>query len=293
MALPKSGRRFHHARTVPAGAAAARGHARARGRRRGRRARGRLGGERSRGLELVDDGLDLDGALDDDRLDDDEHDHDHHHDLDRVDDERLGWREQRERRERRRGQVQVLRDRYRVRVELRRHRLSVWRSERLVMRQPVGVGRPGTPTPVGRYYLVELIQTDDPQGPYGPYAFGLSAHSDVLQRFDGGDGQVGIHGTNFLQGLGTDVSHGCIRIGNGAIVRLARTLPLGTPVTIVGGARPAQPPHARPPVARPISAAPTPSPGARAAPPQPRPTAGWAVAFRRYVEELLAFLHLE
>ena len=193
----------------------------------------------------------------------------------------------------RRSQVLVLRDQYRVRVELRRHRLSVWRSGRLVMRQPVGVGRPGTPTPVGRYYLVELIQTDDPQGPYGPYAFGLSAHSDVLQRFDGGDGQVGIHGTNFLQGLGTDVSHGCIRIGNAAIVRLARTLPLGTPVTIVGGARPARPPHARPPVAGPISAPLRPSPAARAAPPQPRTTPGWAVAFRRYVDELLAFLHLE
>jgi lipoprotein-anchoring transpeptidase ErfK/SrfK len=193
----------------------------------------------------------------------------------------------------RRSQVRVLRNDYRVRVELGRHRLSVWRRGRLVMRRPVGVGQSGTPTPVGRYYVVELIQTDDPQGSYGPYAFGLSAHSDVLKRFDGGDGQVGIHGTNYPQGLGTDVSHGCIRIGNDAIVRLAKTLPLGTPVTIVGRAPVVKPPHAAPSPAH--QARPPALPAATARPRAPENLAAlrFAALLRSFFRDLFALLRVK
>jgi lipoprotein-anchoring transpeptidase ErfK/SrfK len=196
----------------------------------------------------------------------------------------------------RRSQVRLLRNEYRVRIDLRRHRLSVWRGGRLALRQPVGVGRSETPTPAGLYYVVELIQTDDPHGPYGPYAFGLSAHSDVLRRFDGGDGQVGIHGTNEPQGLGTDVSHGCIRIGNGTIARLAKTLPLGTPVQIVGGARVSAPPR---PGARhvPGTKADTP-PVLAAAKVRPRPAENaasirWGRLLGGYLLRLFALLHME
>jgi lipoprotein-anchoring transpeptidase ErfK/SrfK len=89
-----------------------------------------------------------------------------------------------------------------------------------------------TPTPVGLYYITELLKQPDPTGPYGPYAFGLSAHSDVLHEFAGRDGILGLHGTDFPQGIGTNVSHGCIRMSNHAITKLAHVLPVGTPVRI-------------------------------------------------------------
>ncbi len=60
----------------------------------------------------------------------------------------------------------------------------------------------------------------------------LSAHSPVYTSFEGGDGQVGLHGTNQPSVLGTDVSHGCIRVANRVITRLARSVPLGTLVDI-------------------------------------------------------------
>ena len=88
------------------------------------------------------------------------------------------------------------------------------------------------PTPIGIYYIKELLKQPDPSGPYGPYAFALSAYSNVLYSFGGGAGEIGIHGTNEPAALGSDVSHGCIRISNAAIARLARMLPLGTPVEI-------------------------------------------------------------
>jgi lipoprotein-anchoring transpeptidase ErfK/SrfK len=128
--------------------------------------------------------------------------------------------------------VKFLRDPYAVSVDLRKRRLHVWKSARLIVNVPVGVGRSVTPTPAGIYFLVELIKQADPNGSYGPYAFGTSAYSNVLQTFGGGPGQVGIHGTNEPQFVGTYVSHGCIRLRNRDIVRLAHMLPLGTPVYI-------------------------------------------------------------
>jgi lipoprotein-anchoring transpeptidase ErfK/SrfK len=128
--------------------------------------------------------------------------------------------------------VRLSLDPYRVNVSLSAHTVSVWRNSVLFSRYRAGVGTSATPTPTGRYYLVELLRQPAPDGPYGPYAFGLSAYSTVLSSFGGGPGQIGLHGTNAPAQLGTDVSHGCVRIDNAAITRLAHVLPLGTPVTI-------------------------------------------------------------
>ncbi len=121
---------------------------------------------------------------------------------------------------------------YKVRVRLRAHRLTVWRAGKVILRKPIGTGRAVSPTPTGRYYITDLIKARDPKGLYGPYSFGLSGHSPVYTSFRGGNGQLGLHGTNAPADLGTDVSAGCIRVGNGAIRALAKILPLGTPVTI-------------------------------------------------------------
>lgn len=133
----------------------------------------------------------------------------------------------------RRGDVALGVDPYRLRIDLRRHRLTLLRRGAVVDRAPIGVGQAVTPTPSGVYFLTELFRLTNPGGPYGPYGFGLSAYSDVLHQFAGADGQIGIHGTNDPAGIGHNVSHGCIRMKNTEIVRLARLLPLGTRVDIV------------------------------------------------------------
>jgi lipoprotein-anchoring transpeptidase ErfK/SrfK len=132
-----------------------------------------------------------------------------------------------------RTDVQLALDPYRIEVRLRQHKMTVWRGKSVAERDPVGVGRRAvTPTPFGLYYITELLKQPDPTGIYGPYAFGLSAYSDVLHEFAGGNGEIGLHGTNEPWAVGTDVSHGCIRFYNSVITRLARELPLGTPVRI-------------------------------------------------------------
>jgi hypothetical protein len=132
----------------------------------------------------------------------------------------------------RRSAVRLTRTAYRVVVELKRHRLVAYDGRRAVLRTDIGVGRSLSPTPTGTYFVTDLLRPPDPNGFYGPYAFGLSAYSPVYTSFAGGDGQIGIHGTDQPSALGHDVSHGCIRVANADIERLARTLPLGTPVRI-------------------------------------------------------------
>ena len=128
--------------------------------------------------------------------------------------------------------VRMYRNGYRLVVHLRAHKLSLWRGAALIAAFPIAVGTSSTPTPRGLFYVVELLRPNDPNGSYGPYAFGLSAHSQRLKTFAGGDGRVGLHGTNQPGLIGTSISHGCIRLRNAAIRRLAKILPLGTPVYV-------------------------------------------------------------
>jgi lipoprotein-anchoring transpeptidase ErfK/SrfK len=122
--------------------------------------------------------------------------------------------------------------RYRITVELGAHRLQAFDGDRVVLEGSVAVGAVATPTPTGDYYIVALLKAPNPNTVYGPYAYGLSGHSEVLESFAGGDAEVGIHGNNDASVLGKDVSHGCVRMSNDGITSLAALLPLGTPVSI-------------------------------------------------------------
>jgi len=102
----------------------------------------------------------------------------------------------------------------------------------VLLQEPVAIGASDTPTPTGKYYLRVLLEAPDPDTVYGPYAYGLSGHSNVLEEFNGGDGELGIHGNNDASVLGQSITHGCIRMSNDGITRLTKILPLGTPVEI-------------------------------------------------------------
>ena len=107
---------------------------------------------------------------------------------------------------------------------------TLFRDERPVFAAPVGVGRAASPTPAGEFYVREKLGGfANPF--YGPIAFGTSGRSPVFTDWPGG-GFIGIHGTNQPRLIPGRVSHGCIRMRNSAILRLAKLMPLGTPVTI-------------------------------------------------------------
>lgn len=130
------------------------------------------------------------------------------------------------------SEVSTFEHNFRVLVELGLHRITVYKGNEVFLQEPIGVGTKDTPTPGGLYYIKELLQPPDPNTVYGPYAYGLSGFSNVLANFAGGEGVIGIHGNNDPSTLGKDVSHGCIRMSNAGITKLATTLPLGVPVEI-------------------------------------------------------------
>jgi lipoprotein-anchoring transpeptidase ErfK/SrfK len=120
--------------------------------------------------------------------------------------------------------------RERLVVDLEHLRATLLRDGRVVFRAPIGVGRPETPTPRGRFFIRDrLTRYSSPF--YGPLAFGTSARSATLTDWPAG-GFIGIHGTDQPQLLPGRVSHGCIRLRNPDILRLARLMPVGTPLTI-------------------------------------------------------------
>jgi lipoprotein-anchoring transpeptidase ErfK/SrfK len=129
--------------------------------------------------------------------------------------------------------VQISSTDYHVEVELGAHRITVTQGNNVSYQGPVAIGAPDTPTPTGQYYVRVKIKAIDPTTVYGPYAWGLSSHSDVLDTFNGGDGEIGIHGNNDASVLGNDVTHGCIRMDNDAITALTKVIRLGTPVDVV------------------------------------------------------------
>lgn len=132
-----------------------------------------------------------------------------------------------------RTDVELLSNPYRIKADLGNFTLTVLNGGEVMKEIPIAVAAGNTPTPGGLYYITELVQTPDPGGVYGPYAYGLSGFSEVHQTFNGGPGQLGIHGTNQPQYIGQQVSNGCIRMANADITELSKILPLGVPVEVI------------------------------------------------------------
>ena len=124
---------------------------------------------------------------------------------------------------------------WRIIVDLAARRVSVYRYGRTVRSFRAVVGKPSTPTPTGQFFVEETVQMQPGQAD-GPFALALSARSNVLQEFEGGPGQIGIHGRNGLGGtLGAAESHGCVRLATASIDWLAARIGPGTPVRIYQG----------------------------------------------------------
>jgi len=123
---------------------------------------------------------------------------------------------------------------WRLRVDTSKRRVTVFRYGRRVRSFRAVVGKRSTPTPWGRFFVEETVQLD-PDRTGAPFALALSARSTVLQRFDGGPGQIALHGMGNIGGeLGTAASHGCLRLDRRSISWLAARIGPGVPVTITG-----------------------------------------------------------
>jgi lipoprotein-anchoring transpeptidase ErfK/SrfK len=122
---------------------------------------------------------------------------------------------------------------WQITVRLSTRQVTVLFDDKARRRFTAVVGKPSTPTPQGRFFVEENVALG-PHAVGAPYALALSARSNVLQEFDGGPGQIALHGTDNIGGIpGTAASHGCVRLSTPNITWLAHHIAPGTPVTIV------------------------------------------------------------
>lgn len=117
-------------------------------------------------------------------------------------------------------------------VDLGERRLSYLVGGVELLSTDVGIGSRYNPTPTGEFFVTDSVSMSDPNSPWGPHAFGLSARSETITEFNGGDGIIGIHGTNNPSSIGDDISLGCVRLPNDVITTLYAMVPIGTRVEI-------------------------------------------------------------
>ena len=121
---------------------------------------------------------------------------------------------------------------YQIRVSLADRKLTLLHNGSVELEAPAAIGTDENPTPTGTFFYTDPLDlATQPGTAYGVFAIGLSGHSNTLSEFNGGDGQIAIHGTNDPGTIGEKVSHGCVRVNNDVILKLSK-LPLGTPVVI-------------------------------------------------------------
>ena len=116
-----------------------------------------------------------------------------------------------------------------IHVSLSERALELLYDGRVVMRTPVVIGAPSTPTPPGQFSVDDVIHFDPASPEYGIGALALSVpppgRNWVYWR-------VAIHGLNNLGRLGGTGSLGCVHVPTTQLRELL-TLPVGTPVDIV------------------------------------------------------------
>ena len=127
--------------------------------------------------------------------------------------------------------LQITRTAYSVHADLSEHVVVVKRFDETVLRLPAATGAPGSPTPPGRYFVVDRVPIPE-GGSFGTYAFGLSGIQPNLPEGWAGGNQLAIHGTNDPGSIGTSASAGCLRVSESGLDRLEPLLGLGTPVVI-------------------------------------------------------------
>jgi lipoprotein-anchoring transpeptidase ErfK/SrfK len=119
-----------------------------------------------------------------------------------------------------------------VRVDLSAHRLTLLRKGNVVLRAPVGIGAPWSPTKPGAYFVTDRVPFSR-YSSLGAFAFGISEIQTRLPAGWSGGNQLAIHGTNNPSSIGRSMSAGCVRVGHRVLMRLKPLLRLGTPVVIV------------------------------------------------------------
>ena len=119
-----------------------------------------------------------------------------------------------------------------VDVDLSAKALTVTTGGRVLRRLTVGIGRPGSPTPTGRFSVTDKLAGARYGGVYGCCILALSGRQPNLPAGWRGGDRLAIHGSANAATIGRAASAGCLHAATQSLRYLMEALPLGTPVTI-------------------------------------------------------------
>jgi hypothetical protein len=112
-------------------------------------------------------------------------------------------------------------------ADLSRHLLRVWARGHVIRRIRVGIGRPGTSTPTGRFSVTDKLNGTNYGSYYGCCIVALSGHQPHPPRGWTGGARLAIHAGSY-----GSVSAGCLHAATRDLRYLMREIPLGTQVVI-------------------------------------------------------------
>jgi L,D-transpeptidase catalytic domain len=139
---------------------------------------------------------------------------------------KLGWVDARS------GAFRYWRAAVELEIDLSRRQLAVRRDDEVVRRVVVSIGRPGSPTPAGRFAVTDKLPGARYSSAYGCCILALSGTQPNLPPgWTGGD-RLAIHGTPDQGSVGGRESAGCLQARDADLRRLMTAVPLGTPVRI-------------------------------------------------------------
>jgi lipoprotein-anchoring transpeptidase ErfK/SrfK len=125
-------------------------------------------------------------------------------------------------------------------VERGRFRINLFKKLKRVKTYPIAVGQAGLETPAGRYTITNKAVNPAWSVPNSPWAGSLAGSvipggipsNPLKARWLGIYDGVGVHGTDARGSIGTNASHGCIRMLVEDVIKLYDQVPVGTPIYI-------------------------------------------------------------
>jgi L,D-transpeptidase-like protein len=139
---------------------------------------------------------------------------------------RLGWVDAQA------GGLRYATTRLELDVDLSARTMELRRGSAVLRRVLVGIGRPGSPTPTGRFAVTDKLDGAAYSSYYGCCILALSATQPDLPAGWSGGNRIAIHGTPSPGDFGRAVSAGCVHAPDATLRYLMRVVPLGTPVVI-------------------------------------------------------------
>jgi lipoprotein-anchoring transpeptidase ErfK/SrfK len=119
-------------------------------------------------------------------------------------------------------------------------RISLYKKLKKVVTYPIAVGQAGLETPAGRYTIRNKAVNPAWHVPNSAWAGSLAGsvipggtpQNPIKARWLGVYDGVGVHGTSDRGSIGSNASHGCIRMLIEDVIKLYDQVPIGTPIFI-------------------------------------------------------------